>query len=395
MSFGLSASGLKIKRLEDILSEIRQDFIDEFGDNIDLSDETPEGQMIAIFADREAQIWELVQKVYDSQYPATSEGRQLDNVVSITGTARQGAKFSIVEKGVAYGEEGTVIPSGTIISVQGNANARFLTQSPATINVEESPGVFKSDFIKLVAEEVGPIQANAGTLTVIETPVSGLNSFTNTEDATVGEEIEKDAELKQRRSQELQISGSATIDAIKSELSARPLVEAVIVFQNNKFIEDSEGREPKSVDVVVLGDNEQDLADAIFKVVGGGISTVGEISRTVIDSQGFSHTVKFSRPTSVPIYIELDLTVDASYPSDGDTQVQNAILEYGDTQGVGQDVVVYGYKSLISVFNDIPGIVDIELRIGKTAGPTNDDNVDVLARELAEFDSSRITINKV
>lgn len=394
MSFGLTTNGFKIKRLNDILAEIRQRFKDEFGDQIDLADETPEGQIIALFADREAQIWELAQTIYNSQYPATAEGRQLDNVVSITGTTRQGAEFSIAEKGVARGENGTLIPDGTIVSVTGNSSARFVTQGDSTIDIADG-ATFKSGYIKLVAEEAGPTSAPAGTLTEIETPVSGLESFTNEEDAIIGSEIEDDATLKQRRNQELQIAGSATLEAIFSELSARPLVQAAIVFENNKFVEDSEGRPPKSLDIVVLGDEEQDLADAIFKVVGGGINTIGDISNEVVDSQGFSHTVKFSRPVEVPIYVELDLTVDPSYPSDGDDQVKNAIVEYGENQGVGQDVIVYGYRSLINVFNDIPGIIDISLKIGKTDAPADDSNVDVLPRELAEFDTSRITINKV
>jgi len=392
MTFGLTADGFKLKRLDDILNEIRQRFRDEFGDNIDLSDASPIGQIIALIAERESLVWELAQDVYNSQYPVTSEGKQLDNVVALTGTTRRGPTFSTVLTGVARGDENTVVTDGTIVSVSGNPTARFIVQGDYIINVVDG-ATFKVENIKLVAETEGPVQANAGTLTVIETPIAGLNSFTNTLDADLGAESETDPELKSRRDNELQIAGSCTIEAILSELNARELVEAVIVFQNNSSIEDIDGRPPHSLDIVVLGDVEQDLADAIFLVVGGGIETIGDITKTVVDSQGFDQTIKFSRPTGVNIWFETDITKDPNlYPVDGDTQIENALLAHAETLTVGQDIIVFGSNSISGIFNDIPGILDFVIRIGKTATPTIDDNIVITPREIAQFDSSRITV---
>lgn len=393
MSFGLTVDGFKIKRLEDILEEIRQRYRDEFGDNIDLSDSSPEGQIIAIHAERESKVWELAQDIYNSQYPLSSEGKQLDNVSSITGTTRRGPQFSIILDGIARGTSGTVVPAGTIISVEGNSLARFITQEDATINVVDGP-TFKTAPIKLLSEEYGAIVANSGTLTVIETPVSGMDSFTNESDADLGSDTESDFDLKLRRDNELQVAGSATIEAIKSELSARPLVQTVIVFQNIYSIPDLEGRPPKSLDIVVLGDDDQDLADAIWLVIGGGAETIGSITKTVVDSQGFNQTIKFSRPDELDVYIIWNLTVDVNdYPVDGDAQVEAATLAYGETLKVGQDIVVYGYNALICAVNEIPGILRAEITIGTAPAPTLDDNIVVAAREIGKFDSSRITVN--
>ena len=392
MTFGLTTDGFKIKRLEDILAEIQQRFKDEFGDNIDLSDASPEGQIIAISAEREALVWELAQDVYNSQYPITSEGNQLDNVVSLTGTTRRGPQFSIINSGVARGTDGTIIPAGTVFSVVGNTTARFITQENSIIDIVDGL-TFKSANIELQAETAGPVLANAGTLTVIETPVGGMDSFINELDADIGAETETDAELKARRDQELQIAGAATIEAILSELRARELVEAVIVFQNNTSITDPDGRPPHSLDIVILGDDEDDLAEAIFLVVGGGIETIGDITKIVNDSQGFGQTVKFSRPSEVSVWLETDITKGALYPVDGDAQVEQAFLDFGSTLTVGQDIIIFGSNSLICAINDIPGILDIDIRIGKVNPPTTNDNVVIAPREIAKFDSSRITVN--
>ena len=67
------------------------------------------------------------------------------------------------------------------------------------------------------------------------------------------------------------------------------------------------------------------------------------ITEIVTDSQGFAQTIKFSRPTTVDIYVEVDLTVDSNlYPANGDDQVEAAIVAYGDALGIGTDVVVHG-----------------------------------------------------
>jgi len=393
MSFGLTADGFKIKRLDDILEEIRQRFRDAFGDGIDLSDESPEGQIIAIMAERESKVWELAQDVYDSQYPASSGGKQLDNVVSLTGTTRVGPQFSTIDSGVARGVNGTNIPAGKVISVGGDPTARFVTQNDTLINIVDGL-TFKSALMNLVAETEGPVQANAGTLTVIETPVAGMDSFINEEDANLGTAIESDPDLKARRDNELQIAGAATIEAIKSELSARPLVTAVIVFQNNTSVTDSEGRPRGSLDIVVEGDDDDDIAAAIYAVIGGGAGMVGTIVKQVEGSQGFLETIRFSRPDDVDIWIIADITKDGNlYPVDGDDQVEQAFLDYGAELGIGQDVIVYGSNAIICAINDIPGILDIDLKIGKINPPTTDNNVSIDIRERSAFDSGRITVN--
>lgn len=393
MSFGLTADGFKIKRLEDILAEKRQKYKDKYGENFDVSDSTPEGQAIAISAEREAKIWELAQAVYNSQYRATAEGVQLDNAIALTGNSRDGAAYSKVTTGVARGQDLTPVPAGTIISVQGSPLSKFKTMANAVINIADG-GTFKSAPITLQALETGPVQANAGTLNVIETPVVGMDSFTNTLDAELGKEIELDPDVKLRVDSELQIAGSSTIEAILSELNAKPYIETAIVFQNKYSIPDIDGRPPHSLDIVVLGGDDEQVADDIFKVIGGGIETIGDITEQVIDSQGFAQEIKFSRPDEIDIWIELDLVTDPNlFPGDGADQVEDLILAYGLLQKVGQRIVVFGSNDLAGCFRSVPGITDFEIRVGRVDPPTSDDNVAIAAREIAKFDSSRIAIN--
>lgn len=263
--------------------------------------------------------------------------------------------------------------------------------TPSTLTEGSRPF---SDLLTLDAESTGPVEAPTGSLTVIETPIVGLETFTNEEDAVLGRNTEVDANAKLRREQEIQLAGAATPDAIRADLLAINDVTAALVFENDSDIIDLDGRPPHSIDIVVEGGDNQDIADRIWATRGGGIETIGDITESVTDSQGFTQEVKFSRPTPVDIWVEVDLVTNSQYPVDGDALVAAAILAYGEALTIGQDVIVYGSApSLACSFDEIPGITDFTLRIGTAAAPTLDDNIPIAPRERADFDSGRITVN--
>lgn len=240
------------------------------------------------------------------------------------------------------------------------------------------------------AVNTGPIQALSGTLNQIVTPVSGWTTVENAVDATKGADAETDAAFRARRLLALLGSGSATLNAIRGSLLTVTGVTAVSVFENVSNVIDGDGRPPHSFEALVSGGVDQDILDDIFDTKSAGIESHGSVSGTAVDSQGNSHTVKFSRPAGVNIWLELDLTVDANYPADGDNQVETSVLAFGDALDIGEDVIVF--PSLIASFADVPGITDVVVRIGTAVSPTLDDNIIIAETELAVFDSSRITI---
>ena len=181
--------------------------------------------------------------------------------------------------------------------------------------------------------------------------------------------------------------------------------EDVTVFENITLVTDSRGLPGKSFESIVyqaggVTDRDQEIAQAIFDSKPAGIEPHGDVNKTVTDSQGFDHTIKFSRPTEVDIYLELDLTVTSEYPADGDTQVEDTMVEWGNALGAGQDVIVFGTNALVAQLNSIPGIEDVVVRVKDGAGPTTDDNVfiddgSVATVEISRWDTSRITVAQV
>lgn len=278
--------------------------------------------------------------------------------------------------------------SHNLLEIVDNTLGAASSEVMASI-VETTAGVANASAI-VYAEEIGEISAPARSLTVIENPITGLDGVSNPEDAIIGREIESDADLKKRRAESLQRAGAGTLGAIVSILADLEGVTAVVGFENNTFIE-VDGRDPKSFEVVIDGNVASVIAPLIWENKPAGIKPVGDVTEDIIDSQGFTQTVRFSRPTDKNIYVEFDLTTNADFPANGADVVEQAILDFGNGLGIGQNIIVY--PKLISVLNTIPGITDVAIRIGTTASPTLDDNIAVAANEISRWDSGRTTVN--
>lgn len=244
----------------------------------------------------------------------------------------------------------------------------------------------------------GQITGQAGTITVIQTPTFGVTSVTNLLDATVGRARESDADLRLRRLEEQQRAGTATVEGIRENLLAVDQVTQALVVENTDVVTDIDGRPAKSFEAYVQGGDNQDIFDAIWASKPAGIRTYGTISGTIIDSQGFSQPIQFSRPIEALVYIDVVITANTDpnegsvYPANGDDLVQAAILAYGSTFQLGQDIIVNRFYTPI---NTVPGVIGIDFKVGLAPSPTLSANIAIGATSIAVFDSTRTAVSNV
>ncbi len=263
---------------------------------------------------------------------------------------------------------------------------------PAPPTVTPATGSYNADDAVPVAGEsvlFGAIIGLAGTITVITTPISGWDAVSNFLDASLGELEETDAAFRLRRIAALQDLGNATVEAILGGLNAVAGVTQAALFVNDLGVVVA-GRPGHSFEALVLGGADQDIWDSIFGNKAAGIETFGTEAGTVTDSQGVVHDIEFSRPTSISIWCDLTLTVNADYPANGDILVEDLVNAFGDALGIGVDVVVFPY--LVASFESIPGITDVVVDIGTAPAPSGDANIPISETEVADFDSSRTTV---
>lgn len=301
----------------------------------------------------------------------------LSTLSAVVVTGNYGAGF-IVTFGGADGK--TPHPQ---ISITSNTTGQTVSVATSVEGVAQAQ-------VDCTATVDGAVQAPFGTLTVIDTPVSGFTAVKNISDAIVGRLTETDLEYRKRRSETLQIAGSSTVEAIRSRLLNLDGVSSVIIFENITSIIDSKGRPPKSFEAVVSGGLDQDIIDELWLAKPAGIESYGSVSGSVTDSQGQAHALKFSRPTLIPIFIDIVITRDLNYPVDGDNLVKNASINYINGLGIGTDIIVY--PRLIGAFGSIPGILNMVIKIGLSASPTLDNNIIINANEFSFTDATKVVV---
>lgn len=383
----LDANGLTI-RTQPELQVLLEDAVQEAFPDVDLV-EGPEQQLIGVLSEELAIAWETIQAVLAAG-TTLAQGVSLDQVTALTGTTRPPATRSEITAALANLNAGITLPLGSLAAVDANPDAQFRTIAEVT-NGGGSPANIAVDLESL---ETGPVAAPSGELTVIVTPVTGWNSITNPTDADLGRDIATDIELRLLRETELAKGGTTPLDAIRADLQDIEDVTDVTVFQNVGDVVDGDGRPPHSVEAVLLGGTDQDVADGLLAAVGAGIQTFGTTdSETALDSQGVSHLMAWSRPTVILIWLEVDVDVDGQVFDGtlGPAAIETALIAFQAAElGVGDDVILAAlYPSIFA----IAGVEDVtEIRIGTSPSPSSTVNFVIDVRELADFDTSRILV---
>lgn len=440
LDIGLDSTGLRIPDIDNVIDDINEAMWATFSTTLDLSPVTPLGEFIQIFAERYVVICELIQAVYSSQDPDAATGDALDALAKLTGTLRAaptestvnltltGTPATLVTEGSrAANDAGTEFATdddATIAAVTAwtaltiytdgqirtNASRVYIVITPGTSASSGGPTTTAADItdgtvhwkylgdgtglitVDATATETGPLSAVAGTITTIVTPVAGWSSVVNQLDADLGTDLETDEDLRARREDEIANAGVSPLDAIRAALLEIDDVTSVTVFQNITDTTNGDGMPPHSVEALVLGGEDQDIFDTLHASVAAGIQTHGTESGTVIDSSGTSQAYEFSRPTETEIYIDVVLTYDAQfYPLDGDDQVKAAIVAWGDALPIGRNVA--GSAVSAQCFQ-VAGVLEVTLvELGDSPSPGSTATVAIGSRELALFDTSRITVS--
>jgi hypothetical protein len=399
-TYGITTTGFVAKTQDEIVADIvlRQKASPLIGPNQDYSANAALGQLNYAIGASIAEIWELAERVYAALDPNAATGNALIQLCSLTGTAAQAATATRIACTVNL-DAGIILPSGSQASVAGRPDLQFQTITSVT-NSSAFADDFPVDFY-CTAPGTGPVAVNAGTLTVIDTAVSGWNSVTNAADGVTGLAADTNITLRQRREDQLALRGGSTVRAIRADLldfANNPElvgIESVLVLENDTDVVDVHGLPPHSFEVVLDDgatpsvDNDA-IAQVIFDGKPGGITSYGSSNGSATDEYGIAHTVYFSRVTRMPVYLSLTLTTSSSFPVDGTTQIKNALVTAGAEIDVGEDVIALYFRA--QCFS-VSGVTDVPtFYLGFSPSPSGTSNLTIGYRQRATFDTSRITV---
>lgn len=202
-NYGLTAQGFNPKPFAVITKELQEELISNLGP-LNFDDNSVISNIVNIFAEREALIWQATTALYDSMSPTAAEGMSLDNQCGFIGLKRLEASFSYVVAQVEA-ENFSVLPPLTAATIP-NQNTVFLNKNEVIINNESCTG------IKLY---ITTVQRDVYKITINNEIVSYTKKFDDTI-ALIASGLSELLNLKQSLSLEAKAEDS-TINIISKE----------------------------------------------------------------------------------------------------------------------------------------------------------------------------------
>ncbi len=393
--YGVTSAGFVRKPFEVIAEEMRTKIRGAWGATVDLTPDSDFGQIIDTVAVKLAEAWEVTEAAYAAYDPDQAEDASLDAVMALTGGGGGGATKTRVLLDVNV-DPGTYAIGDLVASVTGDPTRRFVNLVEV---VNATLAAYTIAGVDFEAEDAGPLVANAGTVEVMASAVSGWNSVTNIADAyKLGSDVEKDAPARARREQELGSQGSANVVAIRAALLAferddksKPILR-VTVLENVGDTTDSDGLLPHTIEAIVHAPTATDdeIAEIIFRTTTGGIGTNGTTSVNVVDVQDKTHVIKFSRPTTLDAYATVTLEVDADTYA-GDTAVAVSLASTDTDFGPGEKLL------WTKIIGDAYGVTGVKRVVSfglstSGGGPFTQTDITPTARQVVSLDSANVTV---
>lgn len=318
----------------DILTGVKAEINAAFGGNLNMADETPQGQLAvsqtaAIGNANDAFVF-LAQQ-FD---PAYNSGRYQDAIARIYFISRFGSQPTSVVC-TCSGLAGVVIPAGAL--ALGQDGNQYAATETATIGPTGSVNV---NFACVVN---GPIPCVIGNVNTIYQAVNGWDSITNASEGVLGRNTETPRQFEARRYASVAKNSVGSLSAIRGAVLAIPGVLDCYVTENVASTQQTIGGVilgPKTLYVSAVGGDSSAIAQAIWAKKAPGCGYNGNTNVTVYDTNsGYnppypSYSVSFQRPPTLAILFKVNIQTNAFVPADAIARVQNAIIaSFAGTDG--------------------------------------------------------------
>jgi uncharacterized phage protein gp47/JayE len=333
----VDAAGLHIPTYNDIRDDLVASYKAIYGDDIYLDPDSQDYQMISAYASKTYDTMQVLQIVYNNHSPKTAVGSALSSVVKLNGIARKIPSYSTCVLTLT-GTAGTVIANGVCKDTAG-----VLWDLPANTTLTG-----ETTEVTAICEELGAIEAAAGTINKIDTPQAGWTAVTNAVSAVVGQPVEADVELRSRQSASVALPSRNMLDGTRAAIRAISGVARSHVYDNDTNVTDANGIPSHSICAVVEGGLDADIAEAIYLHKGPGGGTYGSTTVNYTNPDGLVTPIKFSRPTYQGIDVTVTVRQGTGYVSDLLTQIQESIEAYILSLSIGDDVPVTGILTAIA-----------------------------------------------
>lgn len=305
----LDASGLQISTASELRTALVEDLKAIYGNDINVDQNSPDGQLIGIMVQLGIDIREKIQQIYNSFDPDRAIGRQLDERVVINHLTRAGGTYTLINIDVTVDRTVTLQgldasfndPNGTGYTVQDNAGTAFILVDTATITTGTHSLSFR-------AKTIGKVETTINTITNQVTIVLGVTAVNNpSAPTTIGQDEETDTQLRIRRQQSVALSSNGYLNGLLGLVLSLEGVTDAAIHENVTNSTDGNGIPAHSIWLIVEGGANSDIANSLYDRKSYGAGMKGTVTVDVATPSGGIFEAKFDRPDPVDLHIRFDI----------------------------------------------------------------------------------------
>lgn len=376
----LDQTGLTIESRPQIVQDLIVALQAIYGADINVDSNSPDGQLINIFAQADTDLLELLLATYNLAAVPSSYGTRLDQLVALNGIARKQGTFTLAQVQVTF-TSAITLPgldqtTQTPFTVADNAGNQF------QLLVSYAAGGPSTPILTFQAVNIGQVQTTANTITNIVTSTLGAPSVNNPSVATdtIGVNEETDAQLKVRHDQSFSLASVGPSDAMEAALKNIADVLDALVVENNSGVTVG-GIPAYTVWPIVNGGTPTEIGQAIYSKKSPGCGLKGAQSTVVSRPNGTMFTAQWDLAISQPLYIKFSVIWRGAQQM-ANTDIENALavaLAYklGQNPSIGDIVsamLVIAPTAIVTINSSIQGVSSDNVSWESLVTPTTAQN---------------------
>ncbi|QIC15497.1 hypothetical protein G3341_07185 [Providencia vermicola] len=386
----ITSQGVIIPDTSTLRDDVESEFKSVFGQDLDVSPETPQGALITMEVENRDAIVRNNAELANQINPDLAGGIFLDAIWALMGGQRFDATHSFLSQVQFTGIADTIIPKGSqAASLNGD-----LFETTKTLIIGQD-GSVTGDMRSI---ETGAIECGVGQLNKVASSVLGWETVHNPSTAVLGRNAETDLQSRRRRKQTLAKNTVSVGEAITSALYALEGVRSLAYRENytdQPMVFDGITLVPHSIYVCVEGGDKEAIARSLLRTKTLGAAFNGSEKVEVLEAiSGQTYPVKFDRAKEIVLFCRVMVkkaTVDAQ------TIIPAAVEAWANGDIDGEGGLVVGRD--VSPFEISAGINAVEPRLfitgvalsndGKTWSPNN---YEIKMNEVARLKRSAVQV---
>ena len=303
----INENGLLIDEFSTIYNRLADKFKLIYGQDINLEQNSPDGQLLGIITNEIYDLQTLILHIYNSFDPDLAQGVELNKLLKLIPQTRRASTKSIVDITIVANANVTLPADYTIIDENKN---EWVINAETTL-------ISGTNIISFNAVNFGAIEASANTINDVVTVFPEIISVNNALSAEVGRDEESDVLLRKRRNNLLSVNSNSTIAGVYSKLFLLDTVTDAVIYENATDTYDAlKDLNAHTLWCIIDGGSIDEITKIIATDKTIGTDLKGTVSNSFVEiflkadgtTRALTHIVKFDRPTEIPLYIKLTVS---------------------------------------------------------------------------------------